>query len=260
MTSGNIIAIVRPVPASIGRCELTHMDRTPIDLELARTQHDDYTNTLARLGCDVVELPSLDEHPDSVFVEDPAIVLDELAIIARSGAESRRGESESVARVLADYRTCHPITAPGCVDGGDALLIGHRLFIGISSRTNEQAMEQIRSIIEPFGYQLIPVRLTDCLHLKTAATAISQDTILCNPLWADPASFDGLRTLEIDPSEPFSGNVVRVQDTLVADSAWNGTNRRLRAAGFEVEDIHLGELTKAEGSVTCSSIVFNRLD
>ncbi|MDG1899850.1 MAG: hypothetical protein P8I74_08300 [Phycisphaerales bacterium] len=259
MTSGNTIAIVRPVPESIGRCELTHMDRTPIDLELARSQHADYTKAFARLGCDVIELPSLDEYPDSVFVEDPAIVLDELAIIARSGAESRRGEAASVERVLGAHRTCHRITAPGCVDGGDALLIGRRLFIGISSRTNEQARAQIRSIIEPHGYQLIPVPLTDCLHLKTAATAISDDTILCNPLWAAPASFDGLRTIEIDPSEPFSGNVVRVHDTLIADSAWNATNGRLRAAGFEVADIHRGELSKAEGSVTCSSIVFNRL-
>lgn len=258
MTSDQTIAIVRPVPDSIGSCELTHMDRAPIDLATARRQHEDYSRALANLGCEVITLPPLHAYPDSVFVEDPAIVLDELAIIGRSGAESRRGEVDSVAEALAAFRTCRHIEPPGCIDGGDVLQIGRRIFVGISSRTNEAARSQLRAMAEPLGYEVIPVPLVECLHLKTAASAISEEAILCNPQWVDPTAFMDTDTIEIDPAEPFSGNVVRVKSTLLADSAWAGTNRRLRESGFDVVETHLGELSKAEGSVTCSSIVFSR--
>jgi len=257
MTTGQTIAIVRPVPDSIGSCELTHLDRVPIDLDLARTQHEDYCRTLAALGCEVVTLPPLHAFPDSVFVEDPAIVLDELAILARSGAASRRGEVDSVGEALAAFRTCRRIEPPGCIDGGDVIQIGRRVFVGVSTRTNESARTQLRNMVEPLGYEVVDVTLVDCLHLKTAASVISDEAILCNPLWVDPAAFAGASAIEIDPGEPFSGNVVRVGSTLVADSAWSGTNRRLQEAGCEVAEIHLGELSKAEGSVTCSSIVFS---
>jgi dimethylargininase len=258
MTSDQTIAIVRPVPDSIGSCELTHMDRAPIDLAMARSQHENYTRALANLGCEVITLPPLHAYPDSVFVEDPAVVLDELAILGRSGAESRRGEVDSVAEALAAFRSCRPIEPPGCIDGGDVLQIGRRIFVGISTRTNETARSQLRAMAEPLGYEVIAVPLVECLHLKTAASAISDETILCNPEWVDPAAFTGTDTIEIDPAEPFSGNVLRVESTLVADSAWTGTNRRLVKSGFDVVEIHLGELSKAEGSVTCSSIVFSR--
>lgn len=257
MSNPDTIAIVRPVPDSIGSCELTHVDRTPIDLELAREQHRSYADTLQALGCELIELPALHEHPDSVFVEDPAFVLDEVAIIARSGAESRRGEAASVAEALARFRPCRTIEAPGCIDGGDVVLLGRTLYVGDSTRTNQDAHAQLRSILEPFGYDIRPIPLERCLHLKTGATAIADDAVLCNPAWVDPAVFDGLRVIESDPDEPFSANVVRVGSTLVADSAWSRTNRRLEDAGFELAPIHLGELTKAEGSVTCSSIVFS---
>ncbi len=258
MSSPETIAIVRPVPDSIGSCELTHVERTPIDLDLARSQHRQYAETLSDLGCELIELPAMHDQPDSVFVEDPAFVLDEVAIIARSGAESRRGEAASGADALARVRTCRPIEAPGCIDGGDVILIGRTLFVGDSTRTNSDAHEQLRGILEPFGYEVRPVRLDNCLHLKTGATAIADDAVLCNADWVDPSIFEGLRVVESDPDEPFSANVVRVGSTLVADSAWSGTNRRLAEAGFDVAHVHLGELTKAEGSVTCSSIVFSR--
>ena len=142
MSTPDTIAIVRPVPDSIGSCELTHVDRTPIDLETARRQHQHYVETLSGLGCEIIELPPLHDHPDSVFVEDPAFVLDEIAIIARSGAASRRGEAETVAAALAAHRRCHPVEPPGCIDGGDVLLLGHTLYVGLSSRTNAEAHRQ----------------------------------------------------------------------------------------------------------------------
>ena len=258
MSTSDTIAIVRPVPDSIGSCELTHVERTPIDLEAARCQHQHYTETLADLGCEIVMLPPLHEYPDSVFVEDPAFVLDELAIIARSGAESRRGEAESVAEALALHRRCHTIQAPGCIDGGDVILLGRTLYVGHSSRTNSEAHGQLHTTLDPLGYTVRIVPLQDCLHLKTGATAISDDVVLCNPAWVPPSTFEGIRVVESHPDEPFSANVVRVGTTLVADSAWKRTNERLVQAGFDVAEVHLGELTKAEGSVTCSSIVFPR--
>ncbi|HBZ97089.1 MAG TPA: dimethylargininase [Phycisphaerales bacterium] len=259
MSTADTIAIVRPVPDSIGSCELTHVERTPIDLETARSQHRIYTETLEGLGCEIVVLPPLHDHPDSVFVEDPAFVLDELAVIARSGAESRRGEADSVAEVLALHRPCHAIRSPGCIDGGDVIVIGRTLYVGHSTRTNAEAHRQLRDLLDPLGYRVRVVPLRDCLHLKTGATAISDDAVLCNPGWVPPSTFEGLRIVECHPDEPFSGNVVRVGRTLVADSAWRRTNDRLAEAGFEVAEVHLGELTKAEGSVTCSSIVFPRI-
>ncbi|MEE2718225.1 MAG: arginine deiminase-related protein [Planctomycetota bacterium] len=260
MSTPDTIAIVRPVPDSIGSCELTHVDRTPIDLATAHRQHQHYVETLSALGCEIITLPPLHDHPDSVFVEDPAFVLDEMAFIARSGAESRRGEAETVADALAAHRSCHRIEAPACIDGGDVLLLGRTLYVGLSSRTNAEAHRQLRDVLAPMGYEVRSVPLHECLHLKTGATAIADDAVLFNPAWVPADVFEGLRLVECHPDEPFSGNVVRVGSTLVADSAWERTNRRLVDFGCDIAEVHLGELTKAEGSVTCSSIVFRRVD
>lgn len=251
-----LIALTREVGARIGDCELTHRRREPIDLELARLQHRAYEDALARLGCTVLRLPERPDLPDSVFVEDTAVVLDELAVLARPGALSRRPEVEAIAAALAPYRASVPIAAPATLDGGDVLRVGRRLFVGLSTRTDEAGCEQLRAAVAPFGYAVEPVEVAGCLHLKSAATAIAGDRILLNPDQVDGAAFAGLSLLAVDPAEPEGANALLVSSTVLYPAAFPRTLAMLRAQGLEVLPLEASELAKAEGGLTCCSLIF----
>jgi dimethylargininase len=238
------------------RCELTHLARAPIDPERAAEQHSGYEQALARLGCTIEHLPPEPELPDSVFVEDTAIVLDECAVITLPGASSRRAETASVAAALGAYRPLKSIEPPATLDGGDVLRVGRRLFVGLSARTNGDGARQLREHLMPLGYTVESVQPRDCLHLKSAATAIADDLLLINPSWVDGASFVGLSWIEIDPSEPFAANVLRIGSALVCSAGFQRTQQRLEASGFEVVALEMSELAKAEGAVTCCSLIF----
>ncbi len=180
-----MIAITREFSRSIIHCELTHLERTPIDIQRARTQHAEYEATLKHLGLAVLSLPEEPTLADSVFVEDPALVLDECAIILRPGADSRKPETESIAKVLAPYRKLFTIQAPARVDGGDILRVGKKIYIGLSSRSDTNAVEQIRDFVQPYGYEVHAAIASGCLHLKSAVTQVAEDTLLINPAWTD---------------------------------------------------------------------------
>ncbi len=249
------IAITRPVPQSLARCELTHLARTPIDVARAATQHAAYEAALAAMGCELRRLPAADELPDSVFVEDVAIALDEIAIVMRPGAPSRRDERASVAAVLSEYRALHAIAAPGTMDGGDVLRMGRTLYVGLSTRTNEDGAHQLARIVEPFGYTVRVVQTHGCLHLKSAATALDDEQVLCNPEWIDTQAFAGLETVAIDPGEPNAANVVRVGSQLLSAAAHERTISHLRGRGYRVCAVDVSELAKAEAGVTCCSVI-----
>ena len=193
------IAVTRQVSRSIVDCELTHLARVPIDVERARGQHLLYEEALRGLGLAVLSLPEEPALPDSVFVEDAALVLDECAVITRPGAASRRPETESIARVLAPYRKLFHVDAPARVDGGDVLVLGQRVYLGLSSRSDTNAMEQLQDILQPFGYEVFPVSVTGCLHLKSAVSQVGPHTILLNPAWVDRTVFLDVESIEIDP-------------------------------------------------------------
>ncbi|HVP38951.1 MAG TPA: N(G),N(G)-dimethylarginine dimethylaminohydrolase [Candidatus Saccharimonadales bacterium] len=250
------IAITRAVSPALGRCELSFVERRPIDVAAARRQHREYEACLEALGCGLLRLPAEAELPDSVFVEDVAVVLDELAVITRPGAESRRAECAGVAVALRPYRRLAAIQAPGTLDGGDVLAAGRHVFVGRSTRTNEDGITQLRQHLGPLGYAVEAVAVAGCLHLKSAATAVGPDQLLVHPGRVDPAAFAGLRLLEVDPAEPDAANVLRVGDTVVAATAHPRTRRRLSAAGLEVRTVDLSELAKAEGALTCCSLIF----
>jgi dimethylargininase len=252
------IAITREVTAAIAHCELTHFDRSPIDAEKVREQHSAYERALSELGCEIVRLPSDPDLADAVFVEDTAVVLDELAIVTRPGAESRRAETGTVARALARYRQTVHVQAPGTLDGGDVLVIGRRIFIGVSSRTNVPAIEQVQQHASPFGYEVEPVRVSGCLHLKSAVTAVDDRTLLINPAWVPPDVFEEYEAVSIDPREPYAANVVRVGEALVYPASFPRTLGLLEQRGFRVRVIDVSELQKAEGAVTCCSLIFSR--
>jgi len=250
------VAVTRGVSSSISECELTHLDREPIDVDLARTQHERYERVLADLGCCIERLVEEPEFPDSVFVEDIAIVLDEVAIITRPGALSRRGERSSIEAALQPHRPIQHIGAPAILDGGDVLVVGRDVYVGLSTRTNVNSVRQLREFVADYGYRVTGVGFKDCLHLKSSATAVSDDTLLVNPDWVDPSAFSGQACIVVDPAEPRGANVVRVGDTVLFGADFPRTGERLSAEGFDVQPVEATELAKAEGALTCCSLIF----
>ena len=243
------------MPPSIARCELTHLQREPIDHARAVREHAAYEAALRTLECRVERLPDLPEHPDSVFVEDTAIVFDQVAVIARPGAASRRGEIESTARALERHRPLAYIQAPATLDGGDVLVTPGRVFVGITGRTNADGARQLATILAPQGVQVVPVPVTGCLHLKSAATLVPLSRLLLNPAWIDRSFFAGFDLIEVDPSEPDAGNVLLVGDRVLCPEAHTKTRQRLEALGISTQPVPAGELAKAEGGVTCCSLL-----
>ena len=259
-----LIAITRQVSPAIGNCELTHLERQVIDVSLARTQHFQYEKGLSALGCEVHSLPAEPDLPDSVFVEDAAIVLDELAIITRPGASSRRPEVASVARALEPHRRLVYIEAPGTVDGGDVLRVGKTLFMGLSSRSNPSALEQMQTALHPHGYTVRGVSVSGCLHLKSAVTQVAEGTLLINPNWVDVRTFGDKtggdwKLIEVDESEPYAGNALLIGETVIYPANFSRTRQRLEVQGISMMTVDVSELAKAEGAVTCCSLVFESL-
>jgi len=252
--------LTRDISPAIVRCELTHRAREPIDLGAARRQHDAYEQRLKEAGCAVVRLTADDEMPDSVFIEDTAIVFDELAVITRPGASSRRRETDAVASALAAYRPIVHIDAPGTIDGGDVLTVGRRVFVGESLRTNAAGISQLARHIAPHGYtvHLVPVR--GCLHLKSAVTAVADDTLLINPEWVPAECFRPLTLLQVHPAESYGANALRAGAELIYPTGFPRTHARLEACGLRVAEVDVSELAKAEGAVTCCSVMVTSAD
>ena len=254
------IALTRPVSDALAHCELTYLERQPIDVEKARVQHGQYERLLEKVAhCTVVRAPAAHDLPDAVFVEDTAVVLDEVAVIMRPGAASRRGETEAVADVLSDFRELRRIEAPGTVDGGDVLFCGRRAFVGRTSRTNDEGIGQMQRILAPFGYSVHAVTVSGCLHLKSAATVLSENQLLVNPAWISSEEFPGVELFPIDPSEPNAANILKAGDDYIYSPAFPRTAARLQRS-LPLNFIDMSELAKAEGALTCCSIVFRDMD
>lgn len=249
------IAITRAVSASINDCELTHMSRMPIDVARAREQHAAYEACLASLGCGMRRIPADDRYPDAVFIEDTAIVLHELAILTRPGAESRRGEVDAVAEVLRDYRLLVNINAPGTLDGGDVLQLDRVLYAGRTPRTNHRGIDNLREIVEPHGYRVVAVPVDSCLHLKSAVTRVAGDALLINREWVSPEPFKEWRLIDIDESEPAAANALLIGESVIFPEELARTRRRLEANGVDVRPVPASELALAEGGVTCCSLI-----
>ncbi len=245
-----MIAITRDVSPSVAQCELTHLARTPIDYARAVEQHAHYRALLASLGCEVVDIAADPAYPDCVFLEDTAVVLDDVAVITRPGAESRRGEVAAVAAVLARYRPLVFIEAPGTLDGGDVLVLDDRIFVGRSERTNDDGIAQLRALT---GREVIAVDLHGALHLKTAISRVSREALLVNRAWIDLTPFAGWTLIDVDATEPFAANALLVGEVVVLPSAFPRTRAKL--TGLDVRTVDADELAKAEGGVTCCSLL-----
>ena len=251
-----MIAITRAVPSSIVRCELTHIAREPIDLGLAQTQHKQYEDALRDAGVEVTRLPPRDDLPDSVFVEDTAVVLDEIAVMTRPGSLARRSEVESVREALAGHRTIVSIDAPATLDGGDVLVLEREVLVGLTPRSNLSGMQQLRAHLTPLGYAVRAIPVRGCLHLKSAVTRAGTRTLVANPSWVDPALMPGWDVVPVDAREPFAGNVLWLGATTIVAEAFGRTNAVLaRSADSTLVPVPAGELAKAEGGVTCCSLL-----
>jgi dimethylargininase len=252
------VAITRDVSPRFNECEITHIDRTPIDVEVARAQHREYVNALAAIGCQIVELPAEADLPDSVFVEDTAFILDEVAVITRPGADSRKPETESIIRALSPHRTLVKVTAPATVDGGDVLVLGKNIYVGKSTRSNDEAIRQLQELLDVYGYNVTGVEMHDCLHLKTALTKVDDDTVLINPKWADISHFKDFDWIIVDPSEPFAANCLPVNGQIIFPTSFPKTRAKLEARGYKIYAVPVDELAKAEGAVTCCSLIISQ--
>src|SRR5438045_6139046 len=201
------IPLTRPVSASIVRCELTYLDREPIDLGRARQQHAAYESLLASLGWRIVRLPALDDQPDAVFVEDAAIALDELAVVAPMGAASRTGESRTVEEALARFLPVSHLTPPATLDGGDVMRADRRIFVGLSRRTNAAAIDQLIRLLEPYDYEVISASVQGALHLKSACSYLGGDALIANMDWIDPAPFREMEIVPVEASEAWGAKI-----------------------------------------------------
>jgi dimethylargininase len=251
------IAITREVSLRFNECELTHIERMPIDVEVARAQHHEYVRALSSIGCQVVELPEERDLPDSVFVEDIAFILPEVAVITRPGADSRKPETDSIIQALSPHRPLVHVTAPATVDGGDVLVLGKNIYVGLSTRSNPEAIEQLQDLLDGYGYKVIGAEMTDCLHLKTAVTRVDDKTLLINKNWVSPDYFTGYELIEVDPSEPFAANCLPVNGHIIYPTSFPKTCAKLEVRGYKIQAVTVDELAKAEGAVTCCSLIIS---
>ena len=252
-----LMAITRPVSRSINNCALSFHARRPIDVVKAAVQHKAYQDCLTALGVQVVSLAGEPDLPDAVFVEDPAVVVDEVAVISILGAPSRQPEVRSLAVALSRYRPIKQLVAPATLEGGDVIRVGRSAFVGLSQRTNLEGFSQLRDILGAYDYRVQSVEVGSCLHLKSACSYIGNNSILINRSLVDPEQFRGFELIDVASEEPAGANVLLVKDVVIIPASFSRTRLLLERRGFRVRTIDLSELQKAEAGVTCTSIIFN---
>ncbi len=250
-----LTAVTRELNAAIGNCELTFLPRVEIDADLAMRQHQQYAAELSDLGCEVITVPTAPGLSDSVFIEDTAIVLDEVAVMCRPGVESRRPEVAGVEDVLRRYRTIASIQSPGTLDGGDLLRVGKVIYAGLSTRSNQSGIDQLRRIVADYGFSVETVATTKCLHLKSAVSEVEPGLLLINSDWISRSAFKDCDLIDVDTEEQHAANALLVGPHLIYPSSFPRTMDKLVSRGIEVRPVDLSELQKAEGAVTCCSLI-----
>ena len=251
-----LIAVTRAVSPAIVDCELTHLARDPIDVAKAIAEHASYEDALRSLGATIVHAPPEPTLPDAVFVEDTALVFGETAVMARPGAPTRRQEVESMATVLREYRPLRQIQPPGTLDGGDVMVVGRTVYVGLSARTNREGIAQLEMLLSEWGYDVIPVPVKGCLHLKSAVTQVADELLLINDRWVSPECFGSMEMVSVAPDEPHAANALWINGSVIYPAHHPLTAERLKRAGLRVVPVPSAELAKAEGGVTCCSLLF----
>lgn len=250
-----MIAFTHQVSPRLSDAELTHVDPKAIDLDLAIEQHARYEDALRSLGADVRRLEVNVQCPDGVFIEDTMLVLPEVLIATSMGVESRRAESGRVLEALELDRPSESIELPGTIEGGDVLQVGKRLLVGLSSRTNEQGVEQLSRIVSKFGFNVSAIPVTGALHLKTACCAIDDDRLLVNSDWLDARALPAFDLVHVPEMEPWGANLIRWNHRILMSASNPRTAEKLMGLGIEISTTDISEFEKAEGGVTCMSLI-----
>lgn len=250
-----LTAITHTPSPYLGNCELTYLPRQSINIEVIKTQHEDYCMMLRECGVTVLTFNYNASLPDSVFVEDTALVLDEIGIILPMGTESRREEINFMASQLKRFRDLERIRQPAQLEGGDILRVGKNLYVGLTSRSNQQGIQALEDIVAPFGYRLKTVEVSNCLHLKTGCTALDDENLLINPQWIDAASFKNLNLHVVPSEEAFAANILRVGDIICLSAGFPKTRKMIADLGYKVKVIDISEFNKAEAGLTCISLL-----
>jgi dimethylargininase len=251
-----MIAITHVPSPHMEQCQRTYVGPAAIDCERAARQHADYCRLLRDCGAEVVTLDVNRDPPDCVFVEDTAIVLDEVAVLASMGAESRRAEPAGIEPELRKYRQVERIELPATIEGGDVLRVGRTLLVGLSSRTNAAGAGALAAVAGRYGYRVVTVPVHGCLHLKTACTALDDTSLLVNPAWLDVRALRGYELMRVPAEEPWAANVAHVGGRACVAATHGRTAELLRGRGLDVRTVDLSEFAKAEGGVTCMSLLF----
>jgi len=250
-------ALVRRPSSRLAEGLVTHIERTPVDADLAVRQWQQYVDALEAHGWTTVEVPAIDDCPDGVFVEDTMIVYGDLAVIARSGADERRPEAAEAERMVAaeGYRITH-ITEPGTLDGGDILKIGSTVYAGRGGRTNDEGIRQLREAFAPLGAEIRAVPVQKVLHLKSAVTALPDGTVIgYEPLVDDPQAFESFRPM---PEEAGAHVVLLGEDRLLMAASAPESAKLLEHLGYTPVVVDISEFEKLEGRVTCLSVRLRR--
>ncbi len=249
------LALVREVSPALADCELTYLERQAIDIQLAARQHFAYVRALEELGVNVIRLAPMPEYPDSTFIEDTAVVLDELAVVCRSGVESRLAEARETQIAMVPFRPVAAIQPPGTLEGGDVLRVGRTLYAGRSTRSNDDGIAQLRGLVRSAGYSVVPVDVEGCLHLKTGCSYVGNRSLVIHPKYVDSRAFSGFDLIRVPETEPMGGNILKIGDTLIAAASYPGVRSLLESKGFRVKTVVLSEFQKAEAGPTCLSLV-----
>jgi dimethylargininase len=247
-------AIVRAVPETID-AGITSADLGKPDYERAREQHDSYVGALERCGLEVTVLAADERYPDSVFIEDTAVVTDRCAIIARPGAPARQGEVREVEEALSKhYENIERIVSPGTLDGGDVLQVGDHFYIGLTLRTNREGAEQLSALLQKYGFGASFVDVRRFLHLKTGVAYLGGNDVVVAGELVENFSFEGFDKIVVAPEEEYCANCIRVDDHVLMAGGYEETKKKVVGRGYEVIELEMSEFRKVDGALSCLSL------
>ena len=227
------------------------------DYELALRQHADYVRALQQCGLETIVLDADERYPDSVFVEDTALLTPSCAIITRPGAETRRGEEVETKEVLTGYyEKIYEVTAPGTLEAGDIMMVGSHFFIGISERTNRAGAEQVIAFLEKHDMTGSTVELEKVLHLKTGVSYLENNNLIACGEFTMNREFRRYNLIEVDPTESYAANCIWVNDIVIVPEGYPLTRKKIDTAGYETLAVDLSEFRKLDGGLSCLSLRF----
>lgn len=249
-------AIVREIANTYNNCVVTFSDTPLIDVSLAKQQHNNYCNVLSQVGVDITKLEADDNLPDCCFVEDTAIIIEDIAIITYLGTESRVNETYEIEKSLKNYKKIYHINLPGTIEGGDVLKIDKKIYVGISQRTNIEGINQLALIVKDKGYEVIGVNIWDTLHLKSACTYLGNNVVIFSQGHFDESIFSSYDTIIVPKEEEYCANTLTINGQVLIPKGFPITKGLITIKGFSVIELEMTEIQKAEGALTCLSLLF----